>query len=189
MITVKPEHFYLFNINVEFCLSGKCRNLLFSNNILDATKSRIYQNRYSYYCKAVYIGYNNNHYKAKDFGIYLLHNALFNIEFLSNPKLWNVDDIPKIVNLYTEKILKQNIEVVKEVLKRINLTDQKKIGIIQSTGTSLLFDWMKAGYISPIYLIMNYNLLTDGEGEIEEHKNMRKIIPLFEKIYKQRTIE
>lgn len=188
MITVKPEHFYLFVTNVESCLSGKCRNLLFSNNILDA-KARIYKNLYSHYCKDVYIGYNNNHYKAKDFGIYILHNALFNIDFITTPKLWNVDDIPKINKLYKENILKQNIEVVKEVIKRINLTDQKKIGIIQQGGTSLLFDWMKAGYISPIYLLMNYNLLTDGEGEIEEHKNMRKIIPLFEKVYKQRTIE
>jgi len=189
MITVRPEHFYLFIENVDACLTGKCRPLLFSNNISYVRTKKRYNNLFSNYCKQVYIGYNNSHFKAKDFGIYILHNCLFNIDFLTTPKLWDVDDIPKINKLYTEKVLKKDIEVVKEVVKRINLTDEKKIAIIQSSGTSLLFDWMKAGYISPIYLMMNYKLLSSGEGETEEHLRMRKLIPLFEKVYKQNTIE
>lgn len=186
MITIRPEHFYRFTTNVLECLNGKEHNTLFSNNI-NTIKKRSYTYIFKSACEKVYIGFNNNHFKVKDFGIYILHKSIFDINFLTNPKLWNVDDIEKVNHLYSQKILKKDIEKVNQVLQSINLTDPNKIGIIQESGTSILYDWVQKDFINPIYLIFS-NILKEDEKETIEHKNMRLLIPLFEKVYKQNTI-
>jgi hypothetical protein len=169
------------------CLKGKEHNTLFSNNI-NTIKKKSYNYIFKPYCEKVYIGYNNNHFKVKDFGIYILHKSIFDINFLTNPKLWNLDEIEQINHLYSEKVLKNNIERITKVLESINLTEPNKIGIIQASGTSIAYDWLIKEFINPIYLIYNKSILKEDEKEIENHKNMRLLIPLFEKVYKQKTI-
>lgn len=187
MITITPKHFYRFVNNVEFCLKkNKIKTTLFTNDTINI-RQRFYDNRYRRKCEEVYICYNNSHFKAKDFGIYILHNLIFKENFLQTPNEWNVDEIPNISYLYTEKILKKDVEKITKVLESINLTDVKNIGIIQSSGTSIVYDWVKNGSISPIYLMFNKKILC-SDGENEDHKRMRLVVELMMNLFKQKNI-
>lgn len=187
MITIKPEHFYIFCNNVIENLEGKDHKILFSNNT-NHIKKRMYNGFYRAYCEQAYIGFNNSHFKPKEFGIYLLHSAIFNVDILKTPKEWDLGEITKTNLLYTPKILKKDSEIIEEVSNKISLTDKSKLGIIQSSGESILYTWMKNKIIHPITLVKMKRVLC-SEGESQEHKNMRKLVDMIELLYAQKTIE
>lgn len=187
MITIKPEHFYIFCNNVIENLEGKDHKVLFSNGV-NYIKKRTYNGFYRHYCELAYIGYNNSHFKPKEFGIYLLHSAIFNVDILKTPKEWDLNEIAKINLLYSPKILKKDSVVIEEVSNKISLTDKSKLGIIQSTGESILCTWTKKKIIHPITLVKMKSVLC-SQGESQEHKNMRLLVDMIELLYAQKTIE
>lgn len=170
MITIKPEHFYIFCNNVIENLEGKDHKILFSNNT-NHIKKRMYNGFYRAYCEQAYIGFNNSHFKPKEF-FHLHHNK----------------EITKTNLLYTPKILKKDSEIIEEVSNKISLTDKSKLGIIQSSGESILYTWTKNKIIHPITLVKMKRILC-SEGESQEHKNMRKLVDMIELLYAQKTIE
>lgn len=186
MITVKPEHFYLFSSNFrKGIIENKKIKSYIHNGVIKL--NGVHNNTI---CSKLCMMYNNKHFTMKEFCYHLLNKLLRTEEnFLVNPWSWEIDKISEISKLFSEERLKQDQEFIIQVAQKTGIDSIEKYFKINSNGESIVFHYMKNDFVSP-YFLMHYNDKFDNSEfeETDEHKRARKIIDAMEQVYKSKII-
>lgn len=186
MITIKPEHFYLF--------AGNFRKVIFDNKkvktCIHNSLIKIRGVHFNTICSKLYTLYNNKHFTMKEFCYHLLFKQMNNeTNILVNPWSWEIDSISETNKLFTEQRLKEDQEFIIQVAQKTGIDSIEKYFKINSNGESIVFHYMKNNFISPYFLIQYNDKFDNSEfEETEEHKKTRKIIDIMEQVYKSTII-
>jgi hypothetical protein len=188
MITIKPQHFYLFLRNVDKGLIENKEIKQYVSNAVIKVKGIHMING----CDKLLQLYNNNHFSMKEFCLHILYKLLMEgggREFLYNPSKWDIESISKVSNLFSEERNRKDQDFIIQVSKKTGFDSIQNYFNINSNGESLVYDFMKNQYISPLFILRYksaFNVSTFPESA--EHENARRIIDVIEQVINLKII-
>lgn len=186
MITIKPQHFYLFIRNVDKGINDNKEVKQYISNHFVKIKGIHHINA----CDKLWLLYNNGHFTMKEFCLHILNMMLNGVEeFLYNPQKWDIENISKVSKLFTEERVRKDQDLIIQVSQKSGVDSIEKYFNINSNGESIIFDFLKNQYVSPLF-IMRYKSKFNVEfPESENHKRARKIIDVMEQVLKLSVIK
>lgn len=190
MITIKPQHFYLFLSNMDKGLVRHKEVKQYVSNSLIKVKGIHMING----CDKLLQLYNNNHFTMKEFCLHMLNKLLMENgegkDFIYNPSKWDIENIGKIKSLFTEERNRKDQDFIIQVSKKTGFDSIQNYFNINSNGESLVFDFLKNQYISPLFILRYKSAFDCSEfEETEEHKTARRIIDVMEQVINLKIIK
>jgi len=186
MITIKPEHFYLFIRNVDKGINENKKVKQYVSNSLIKMKGLHMITA----CTKLCTMYNNNHFTMKEFCLHILNMMLNDVEdFLYIPSKWDVDNITDVSKLFTPKRFAQDNNLIIQISQKSKIESLEKYFNINNNGESIIYDFLKKKYISPIFIMRYKDKFTMEFPENENHKRARKIIDVMEQVLRSNVIK
>lgn len=186
MITIKPEHFYLFIRNVDKGLNENKKVLQYVSNQVIKMKGIHLINA----CNKLALLYNNNHFTMKEFCLHILNMLLNDVEeFLYLPSKWDIENIAKISKVFSEEQLVKDQNFIIQVAQKTGVDSIEKYFNINSNGESIAIDFLKKGYISPLFILRYKSKFNVEFPETEAHKRARNIIDVMEQVIESKVIK
>lgn len=188
MISIKPVLFYNFIQNTNKYLKDN-KNKEIKQFITNTIRRGRVDARISKTCEDLATKCVNGHFQIKSCCILILKALLYSSdEVLYKPKEWKLEEINTIDEYVSFKRFNEDKERVDEVLFKYDLT-LERLFTINENGESVIFDFLMKQYISPIFILRYKNLFNDDEKESNNHKRVRKIIHIIEKVLEQQNIK
>jgi hypothetical protein len=175
-----PLHFYLTATYIKKYIDGYDVKDFFPTYINNIKRTKFDLKKVS---ENVYQKVINNHFTKQEFATFLLHNSIYNKDFLKSPFEWNVNEICNISKVYNKSSLEADREFIIKISQKTGMKEIQKYFDINSDGESIWYKFLMQKYISPMFIISLINKINvNYEEESLEHKQVRRIINAIQKI-------
>ena len=175
-----PLHFYLIATSVKKYIKGESIKDFFPTYIgnVKRTKPDLKKVSENIYQKVI-----NKHFSKEEFAKYLIHNSIFEENFLETPYKWEINEICNISKIYNKKSLTTDQEFILNIAQKTNVRDIQKYFDINSDGESFWFKFLKQKHITPMFVISFINKINvNYDEESKEHERVRRLINALIKI-------
>jgi hypothetical protein len=125
--------------------------------------------------KKFYNDIENGYYTLHDLAIFLLYKEMIGEKMSAKNKLYliNQKSVTEVMKLFTNKRLKEDLKLIKEIHKELNFKKGLKDYFeFMEDGTNIAYVLTKNGKISPIFFIRNFQkTLTESNENVIIYKN------------------